>query len=105
MAGVLWNPIIYTTVSDEYNGGTYVSNCKANNVTIHAPNAQAASILATADEAYIYNCLSTNCSIESDQVSGAIIAEGKGEMSNCYYYNYSMTGNKKEQYDETAATA
>lgn len=101
MGGILWNPIIYAAVVDEYKGGTYVNNCLANNVTIYAPDAYAAPVVGTAEEVYINNCLSTNCSIQTNgHNNGAIIALGKGEMKNCYYYNYKMIGENQDQYDK-----
>ena len=104
MAGILWNPIIYSTTDDTYNGGTIINNCIAQNVTFDCPGVYVGPILGHATEAYVYNCLSVGCTVESDSNCGAIVGWGKGKMENNYSYKFVNNGDEK-QYDKSEVKA
>lgn len=102
IGNLIWNPIITNAGPGVDTSATYVSNCIANDVHITTNKALAAPVVGAANRMIISNCLSTNCTVSSvENNTGAIVAcHEKGDINNCYYYNFKATGANKKLFDK-----
>lgn len=105
--GYLWNPIINFAAPKVNPGITYVVNCAANDVHITTNKANAASIVGAAETMIMSNCLSTNCTVSSGEKPASAITSNQVDcrITNCYYYNFKLTGQNTNVIDKNYATA